>query len=649
MLKKTVLIVLASSIFSLYIHPAENQKREKEVQPLRHDIVVTATRMETQAKEIASSITVITREELERMKKATILEVLRDVLSVAVIQNGGTGGASSVFLRGANSEHTLIMMDGVVLNDPITPSRSFDLAHFSVEHVERIEILHGPQSTLYGSDAMGGVVNIISRKGEGKPKVHFSSFGGSYDTFSTMAGIDGSFKSFDYSLGTSYLQTSGLSSASTAYEGNEEKDGYRNLTLSARFGYHPRNNLDIDFIVRSIDTRSDIDNFGGAHGDDPNNVQDYRALFLKGEIRGLFLKNRWEQKLSLSLVDYHRQHENHADKFHPLDSDRSEFKSKLWKLDWQHNLFLHETNTLTFGAEYQQEQGESEYYSESVWGPYSSVFPLRKAHVRGVYIQDHIRIADQFFTTLGARLDYHSQAGKATTYRIAPAYIINQTGTKLKATYGKGFKAPSLYQLYAPGTSWGPIGNEDLEPEKSTGWDAGIEQYLFQNKLMLAFTYFNNSFKNLIDFDFVQGFINIARAYSQGIEANVKAKLMESILLLASYTRTEAKDEITGTFLLRRPKDKFTTSLDYSYSSRGNIILSLIYVGTREDMDFSTFTPKRVTLQSYTLLNMTASYSISSSIQIFGRLMNILDEKYEMIKGYGTPGFSIYGGIKLAF
>jgi len=653
MSKKILCFVLAISFLSIIIFSKEDQestkKQESTSTSLKYDIVVTATRLETPAKEIASSITVISKEDLERTKKITVLEALQEVLGVTVIQNGPPGGAASVFLRGANSEHTLVMMDGIELNDPISPSRSCDLAHLSIENVERIEILRGPQSTLYGSDAMGGVINIITKKGQGKPRFHLSTQGGSYGTFVSNAEISGGTDKIHYYIGTSYFQTDGFSAASTSYEGNEEEDGYQNLTLSGRLGFRPLDNLDLDFTVQTINTKIDIDNFGGAYGDDPNNTQEYDALILKGHIRGLFLRNRWEQKLNISFVNYDRKYENSTDETHPFDSDNSEYKSRQWKLDWQHNLFLHETNTLTFGVEYQEEQGESEYYSESMWGPNSSIFPLQKAHNNGVYIQDQIRLAGQFFATIGARLDNHSQTGTAITYRIAPAYFIKQTDTKLKGTYGTGFKSPSLYQLYAPGTIWGPIGNENLEPEESTSWDIGIEQNLFQNKLILGATYFSSSYENLIDFDFAQGYINILKASSKGVEFILRAWPTDNLLLSASYTRTEAKDEETDEYLLRRPKDKFTAKLNFNFLEKGNIALSLIFLGERDDMEYIDWTSTRVIMPSYILLNASASYDIIRNAQIFFRLDNILNEEYEVIKGYGTSGFSTYAGLKILF
>lgn len=650
MIKKILFFVLALTILSIDLLSQENNEKEKQTPPLQYEVVVTATRLETPAKEIASSVTVITRERLEQSKKATVIEALQEVLGVSIVQNGPPGAAASVFLRGANSEHTLILMDGVELNDPISPSRSFDLAHLTLDNIERIEILRGPQSTLYGSDALGGVVHIITKKGQGKPKFSLSSVAGSYGTIITSAGINGSTERMQYSLGTSYFRSDGFSAASANYEGNEEKDGYRNLRIWGRLGFRLSDNLDVDLILRTLNTQIDIDNAGGAQGDDPNNVQDYNALFIKTQIRNLMLNNRWELKLGLSLVDYDRQHENPTDEAHLLDSENGFFKSKLFKIDWQNNLFLHETNTFTLGIDYQQEQGESEYNSDGIWGPFSSIFPSRRAHVTGFYLQDQIRLADRFFATLGLRLDDHSQFGSSVTYRLAPAFFIEATQTKFRATYGTAFKSPSLYQLYAPGTFLGPIGNTGLNPEKSIGWDIGVEQQLLSGKVLLAVTYFYNDYKDLINFHFLQGYLNIGKAESKGTEILIQARPFDDMSFNATYTRTEAKDKDTDTYLLRRPKDKFTANLNYNFLKKGNLHLSLISIGERDDeyYDFLTWVPTRETLPGYSLLNAAASFNFTSSFQIFCRLDNILNKEYEMIKGYGTPGFSVYGGVNFS-
>lgn len=648
MVKKASCTALAAVFLFSPVLSQESSEKKKQSQ-LQHEVVVTATRIETPTREIANSVTVISGEELKRMKKATVLEVLEEILGLTIVQNGPAGSAGSVFIRGANSEHTLILMDGVELNDPISPARSFDLAHLTLENIDRIEILRGPQSTLYGSDALSGIVNIITKKGQGDLKFSLSSAGGSYGTVISSVGLGGSIEKMHYSLGVSYFRSAGLSAAGSDYEGNEEKDGYRNFSLSGRFGYRFSSTLELDFHVRTLDARIEVDNFGGAYGDDPNNTQKNNSFFFKGQIRALLLNNRWEHILSLSLVDYDRRHENLTDDAHPFDSEEGFFKSKLLNIDWQNNVFLHGTNTLTFGIDHQQEQGESEYSSDGIWGSYSSVFPLQRVRTTGFYIQDQVRLAPSFFASAGVRLDTHTQFGTSTTFRLAPAYVIKSTQTKLKATIGTGFKSPSLYQLHAPATFLGPIGNEDLNPERSTAWDFGIEQYFLGEKILLSATYFKNSYTDLIQFDSAQGYTNVGRAESKGLELSVQAILGTDFILNASYTRTQAKDLVAETDLLRRPKDKFSASLLYPFLKRGSIRLSLIYIGKREDLDFSTWPATQVTLTDYTLFNSVISYDITRQVQVFLRMDNILNEHYEMIKGYGAPGFSAYGGINLYF
>ena len=644
MRNKSLVVVLVSAFlpFALIAGQQESEKTD-----LQYEIVVTASRIATPLKEIATSVTVITKQELEQTKKATVIEVLQEVLGISILQSGPVGSSASVMLRGANSEHTLVMIDGVEVNDPITPARTYDFSHLRVEGIERVEILRGPQSTLYGSDAMAGVINIITKKGQGKPRFHLSSLGGSYETFSGTAGLTGNVERLHYSFWASSLTSQGFSAANAALEGNTEADGYKNLSLSARAGYKASDNIDLDFSARFIDTKSDIDNYGSAFGDDPNNIQTYDSLYLKGHIRGLFLKNRWEQKLTLSHVNSNRETDNPTDEQHPFDTDRSLYKSRLYKLDWQNNLFLHKSNTLTFGAEYQQEQGESTYHSESIWGPSTSFFPLKKAHNTGIYIQDQMRLEGMFFLTAGMRLDTHSQSGRSTTYRIAPAFFIQQTNTKLKATYGTGFKSPSLYQLYAPGNVWGPIGNENLKPEETTSWDLGIEQDLWAGKVRLGGTYFSSRFENLMEYDYTQGYINITNASSKGVEFFLEFAPAENLAFSASYSNIVAKDQNTGESLLRRPKDKFTANLNVRFLAKGRFIISLTHIGTRDDQEWIDWISTRVQMDPFTLLNGTISWDIFPNIQLYLRMDNILDQQYELIKGYGTPGLSAYGGFKI--
>ncbi len=645
----------AALIVSLLIHPlfAEqektNQKEKKEVPQIQHEITVTSTRIDTPTREIASSVTVISRENIVRSRKTTVLEILQDVMGITLIQNGPVGATASVHIRGGNAEHTLVMMDGVELNDPITPSRSVDLAHYSLDNVERIEVLRGPQSTLYGSDAISGVINIITRKGEGQTALSLSSQAGSYGTFNGSTTLSGSSEKINYSLGASFIQSAGFSAANKSYEGNSEKDGYQNLTFSGRLGFHLSDNLDFDFVVRRIDTKIDIDNFGGAFGDDPNNLQTYNSLFLKGQAHWFLMNNRWEQKLNLSVVDYKRAYENPTDESHPFDSEQANYSSRFYKIDWQNNFYLHETNTIIFGIDFQEEHGESEYTSEGQWGPYESLFPHKKAHTTGLYIQDQLRLGGQFFATLGTRLDIHSQFGSSLTFRLAPAYLIQNTGTKIKGTIGTGFKSPSLYQLYAPGTLWGAIGNDSLTSENSTGWDIGIEQSFLSQKITLSGQYFSHAYNNLIDFDFLEGYVNIAKAESKGFEFGISGQITGNLSFFANYTTSTHRDKDTGESLLRRPNSHFQSRININISTKGNIAFSLHSIGKRDDIEFVGYSSNRVSMPSYTLFNSTISYDVLPSTQIFLRLENIFNVDYETVKGYGAPGFSFYGGFTVNF
>jgi len=342
-----------------------------------------------------------------------------------------------------------------------------------------------------------------------------------------------------------------------------------------------------------------------------------------------------------------RTYDNPTDDVNPFDSDNSEYTSGLFKADWQNNFYLMDNHVLTAGLEYLVENGESEYCSESMWGPYSSIFPQKSAQNLGTYIQNRAEIFDNFFFTIGGRWDKHNEAGSHLTGRITSAYFLEITKTKFKAAFGSGFKAPSLYQLYAPATFYGPTGNINLEPEKTTGWEAGIEQNLWGDRLQFGITYFSNAFTNLIDFDYTQGYINIKKALTRGIEFTLKAVPVDNLRLTADYNHIEAIDKDTEEELLRRPKNRLSLSLNYTFAQKAVLHLSFNYSGKRDDIFFSGWTSTRVTMNPYTLVNAAFSYSILKDLAVFIRLDNLLNKEYEIIKGYGTPGFSVYGGIKL--
>ena len=641
--RRTLALAGLLALVPSFLH-AEDAQDKTAVR--RHDIVVTATRLETPEKKVGSSLTVITGEELARSHKAYVLEALEDVLGLSTLRNGGPGATASVSIRAAGGEHTLFLLDGLELNDPINPSRSYDLAHLSLSQVERIEILRGPQGLLYGSDALGGVVNIITRPGRGKPRLTLASSAGTLQTLTSDLGLSGSGRKTDYSLSLFHERTAGISAASPAYPGNVEKDGYRNLSLSARFGYAPRPTKSLTLTVKALEARTELDNFGGPGGDDPNSRQDYGTLLVRGQYRGLSDNGRWEQALSVSWLGASRENRNPVDEAHPQDWDEGLYRSDIFKVDWQNNFFLQPAHTLTAGLELEEERGRSDYISESAWGIAESRLSSVRTGSAGVYILDSWEYRDRFFVTAGVRADRHSRAGSALTFRVAPAYLVAATGTRIKATLGTGFKSPSLYQLFAPGTSWGPVGNPTLRPERAVGWDAGFEQSFMKERFTFGLTWFENIFRDLVDFDFAAGYINIGRARTKGLEASAKTRLGGGVRLGASYTRLTARDEDAGTDLLRRPRDKFSADIGARLVGRFDLTVTALYVGRRLDRDFSAYPYQTVGLPGYVLLGAVLSTAIDSRLELFLRLDNVLGARYEQIWGYGAPGFSLTTGIR---
>lgn len=613
---------------------------------IKHEVVVTAARLETPVNETASSVTVVSGEELRKSGKTTVVEALQAVLGTSMTRNGGKGGTASLMMRGANSEHTLVLLDGLDMNDPINPSRSADLSHLSLIDVERIEVLRGPQGPLYGSDALGGVINIITVRGHGKPRFDVSTSAGSLGALAADARFSGSSGRFDFALSIAHERTSGISAASSSYAGNSENDGWHDTTIAARFGLRLSDRTALSLNLRGSESRTDIDNYGGPYGDDPNNVQTYRNGLLGLGLETWTIKGIWRQSVKLSATGSDRKQDNPIDDAHPYESETGDYKGNLLKLDWQNDIFLSRAVTLTAGLEHERERADSEYIYTYDGYPSESSFPEVHDSSTGVYIQARLAAGERFFLVAGTRLDSHTRAGSAVTFRVAPVYIVGATGTRLKATLGTGFKAPSLYQLFAPATSWGPIGNVSLEPERITGWDAGLEQPFFGGRLELGLTYFSNDFRDLIEYDSLEGYINLGRARTKGLETTLSAEPVPGLKASLGYTRLSAEDRDTGETLLRRPRDKFSVELSGRLFNKVELTLASLTVGRRYDRDYSSYPYPTVGLSPYTLVNIYASAPIAGGLKVFLKLENILDEEYESVWGYGTEGRTAVIGVR---
>lgn len=600
------------------------------------EVVVTATRLETPVSEVGSSITVITSEQIRRMKVIPVDRLLETVPGVDVVRNGGLGQPSSVFIRGGKSEYTLVIIDGVEANDPFNPGRSFDFSNLTTDNIERIEVLRGPQSTLYGSDAMAGVINIITRRGKGDPQVSLSTEGGSFNSRRASASVSGAGSGVDYSLSLSHLKSDGISAADER-DGNTERDGYTNTTVSGKVGIVLSDSADLDFVLRGWDGDTQADDYNEffVFADDPNANLETRQVFFRTQGTFLLAGDKWESIAGISVGKHDKAFDNQPD---PLNSIISTFSSngRSLQIDWQNNLYLSGSNTLTLGLEMEEEWGtfESEYDDGFFQ---SSDMVDESSRETGIYAQDRIIIDDSLFATLGLRWDSYRDFGSEVTWRVAPAWLIGNTGFKLRGSYGTGFNAPTLFQRYS-----GTDGNPNLVPETNTGWDVGLDKSFNRNRTVLGAAYFRTEYENLISWQ-PTGFENIAESLTDGWELSLDSKLTKALSCLASYTFTRTEDD-NGEPLLRIPEDKASLGLNYSFGTRANINLEALYVGERDDMDFSTFS--RVQLDSYTLLNLSGSLAVTKWLEVYGRANNLLDEQYQEVLGYGTPGISGYLGVR---
>lgn len=643
----------------------QQQAESQELPPLQDSatapLMLQTTKIGIPTSQTGTSATVITRQQIQQMQPFTLTEVLAKVPGVDVVRNGYLGGTSSIFMRGMNAGHTLVMVDGVRMNDPIAPDRTYSyIDQISPDAVERIEVLRGPQSTLYGSDSMGGVVNIITREGEaGKPTLYAKVTAGSQGTLQEDIGLGGRYgdklKSF---LHVTRQDVRGISSASSRYGmnsfgtfyNNAEPDGFHNTSIIGRTEYTPFKNLSFNLASAYSKARYDQDSSGGYMGDDPNYVGKNRTFTLSGGSKLKLFEDRYEQITRLAFTNIHREGFNEPDLLSAFKSHEV-YRGKLLNFDFQNNFHLHRTNTLTAGINAQHEWGDSLYRSASMFGPFNSDFQTRSATQTSFYLQDRIQLWDRWFTTLGYRMDHHNRFGNYNNFRADSVYTIKKTGTSFKGSFGTGFKAPTISQLY------GNFGaNPDLQPETSTGWDAGIEQNLLGSRMQLGATFFQNHIRNLIQFKevapFTNLFSNVAKARTQGIEAYVTSQPFRNLQIRSGYTFTDTEDlgpsATKGESLLRRPRHKVSLNINYQPVKRLNINLDVTHTGQRNDSDFFYFPARTVKLKAYTLINLAVSLALTDHVSLYGRLVNLLDTPYETVKGYGNPRISAYGGLKVA-
>jgi vitamin B12 transporter len=580
------------------------------------EIVATASRWEESAARVPQDIIVITRDDIEKRGVPFVADLLRLQADLQVVQKGGPGTLTTLFLRGGGSNQVLVLVDGNKLNSPSTGSA--DLSAVLTSDIERIEIIKGAQSTLYGSEALAGVVHIITKKGAGKLKTDLSVEGGSFSTVKTAGSLSGGTERTNYRLSASWFDTEGFPTASNGSLPN----GYTNKSLSARLGASPTDTSSVELNLRYGTDKAQVDNF--VFGVGPVDTRDYnqeRENYLVAATGKIFPWEEYEQSLTLSFF---RDDLDATDPITVYNNYRIKTTTKL--LDWQHTLDLRPL-TVTGGVAYRDEAAENV-------GTFDQSIDNKAAYLNA----KHGLIDDILILNAGLRYDDHSIFGGADTYRAGLLYHLNPLAMRFKTNFGTGFRAPALNELYFPF-----YGNLDLQPEKSRSYDLGVEKDLFGKKVVIGATWFWQRYRNLIETNFTTFTAdNIGNARSEGVEIKVLALPTDNLKLNAGYTYLDAVNKETGTFLPFRPRNKCTASMEYTLANL-TLIADYQYISKRLDSAL-----KR-NMSAYSLVNLKGSYPLHNNLAFFVRIDNLFDKSYEEVAGYGTPGLSAYAGLKASF
>ena len=598
-------------------------------------VVITATRVPTPESEVASSITVITADDIAAKQGQTLPDILKDVPGLNLVQTGGPGGQTSIFMRGTNANHTKLLVDGIDVSDPSSLDASFDFGRFLTQDIEKIEVLRGPQSGLYGSDAIGGVINIITRSGSGPAQLTANVQGGSSDTFNQAAAVSGSDGAFHYTATIEHLHTGStpVTPLGLLLPGEpRNNDYYDNLTESTRLGFDATDHFDLGLVGRYTDTHLRLtDDNPVAFPSFPEAEQsagNTRQLYTRATEHSVMFDGAFEQTLGLAY--------SHIDtvNFTPsADGPPTSYGGERVKLDWQGITKLADRQTLIFGAEHQRDE---------IRNPIDAATTIDSG-----FSELQSGFGDSFYDTISLRYDDNDRFGSKVTYRVAPVYLIKDTGTKLKASVGTGFKAPSLEQLFENYPAFDFFANPNLRPESSAGYDIGFEQTALGEQVNFGVTWFRNNIRNLIDdnADFTS-YANIGRARTQGVESFVGYQPFKSLTLRLDYTYTEATDEILHEELLRRPKHKTSLNGNWQATQRLSFNATVLAVSSWIDgnRDFSI---PRLTAPGYTTVNLAANFDVNSVLSVFARIDNLFDRHYQDPVGFLQPSLGAYAGVKV--
>ena len=633
-----------------------------QAQDTLENVTLTAAKFSTKTTETGKVVITINRQQLEKAGSRDLAQVITELGGVFI--NGYTNNAGkdkSIYLRGAKVDYTLITVDGIPVYDASGIGSNFDIRNIPVDNVERVEILKGSQSTLYGSDAIAGVINIITRKGGTKPfSINGVAHYGSYNTWRANAGINGAVKGFDYNIGYSHLSTKGFSEAAAPVTATLpfDRDGYSQHGIQASFGIQPTSTIRLQPFLRYSKFKGDLDN--GAFVDEQDYTSTTKNLQTgikntigigKGQLSTIYQLNKTERSY---LDDSTRSRNGYYIYNNQLYKTAEHFAEAFVVYPFGHAKLTAGADFRSANTDYQStvaDPGFPPFVPPSIIKSQTSGDSVKQNQV-GIYAALNYHF-DAFSIEGGGRFNNHSEYGSNFAYNLNPAYFISKQ-LKVFANLSTGYKTPSLYQLFSV------YGNKELEPETSLNIEGGAQVFSKDGKAALRATYFNRHVKKVIFFQSLSvnpygRYINQDQQRDYGIELDGSLNLTDKIQLKAFYsyvdgniTTKQGGKDTTYFNLLRRPKNTVNIFLGTQITKALYASLNLNAVGERKDV-FS-YPAQSITLKAYTLVNFYAEYAfLQNRLRLFADLRNLFDETYADIYGYRTAGFNAYGGLRFRF
>jgi vitamin B12 transporter len=621
------------------------------------EVVVSATKTPIPVTQLTSAVEILTEEDLKRRQIKMVSDALRLSQGLTVFSTGGPGTSTSVRIRGSNSDQVLVLIDGAIMNSATTGS--FDFANLTTDNIERIEILRGAQSMLWGADAMGGVINITTKRGTGAPSANAFFEYGSFSSIREGGQVSGKTGIVDYSAAISRWDYTGFSAVNYR-RGASERDGFHNWQTSARLGVALPHEGRLDFNFRLLQGRANIDN-GFSPGFDTLGAFTNSQQFVYSAAYTQPITTWWNQVLTVS-----RQTED-SESFSGTTQRnlqtgvvstpflyRSQINTLSNRIEWQHNIQIAKPLLLSAVYQFREQQGQNRDLLTN-----NLDIPTKIVSSNAGFVQAQLNLWERVFATAGVRYDEYNVFGGATTYRTTAGYLHQETGTKIRSSYATGFRAPTVNQLYYP-----DFGKLDLKPERSQSMDIGVDQYLLDNRLTLSGGYFWSRYRDMIvaqqsadvcgsSFGFANYCAqNIGLVSTKGWEASVKyavvrdMPLIKSLDVQAQYTNTLTRNlgQEPGNRAPRMPVDQWSMIISYQPIDPVRVNLEGRYVGSRfNDVN------NQQKMRAFDVWNLSATYNVTNRVQTYVRADNIFNEKYEEIQFYGTPVRSIFVGLRVNY